>query len=94
MFQTMWKTLFTPKVTRQDDTHVRVEIYDDVEEVGTLYYERPKIQWTNKPLSLNKWVCVDAHIDTFARMVQEKDPQVTPSDITKWGSELVSEASL
>ncbi len=88
----MWKTLFTPKITRQDDTHARVEIWNEFEEVGTLYYERPKLQWTNKPLSMNRWVCVDAHIDYFAKLVMDKDPQVTPRDITQWGSELINEA--
>jgi hypothetical protein len=85
----MWKTLFTPKVTRQDDTHVRVEIWNDEEEVGTLYYERPKKDFNRKPVFGNNWVCVDAHIEYFANMIIKDHPEVDPKDIIGWGNEAI-----
>ena len=90
----MWKTKLTPKVRRQDDTHLRVEIWNDFEEVGTLYFERPKIGWTKKPISTNEWVCVDAHIDYFAHELKAIDKDVTPKDIIEWGNEAIKKASI
>jgi len=85
----MWKTLFTPKVIRQDDRHVRVEIWNTFEEVGTLYYERPKVGWNKKPISSNEWVCVDAQIDYFAHEIKNVTPEVTPKEIIEWGNEAI-----
>ncbi len=86
----MWKTLFIPKVTRQDDTHARVEIWNEMEEVGTLYYERPKVGWTKKPISTNEWVCVDAHIEYFSALIEDHD--VTPKEIVEWGNDAIKKA--
>ena len=90
----MWKTKFTPKVVRQDDRRVRVEIWNENEEVGTLYYETPKVGWTNKPLYGNNHVCVDAHIELFASMIKEESPTIQPKDIIKWGNEAIKKASI
>lgn len=85
----MWKTKYTPKVVRQDDRHMRVEIWNDMEEVGTLYYESPKVGWINKPVSTNNFVCVDAHIEYFAGLLKDDKEEVTPKDIIGWGNEAI-----
>jgi hypothetical protein len=90
----MWKTKFTPKVVRQDDRKVRVEIWNEEEEVGTLYYETPKVGWKNKPLSTNHYVCVDAHIEQFAGLIKKDSPNVKPKEIIEWGNEAIKKASL
>ncbi len=90
----MWKTLFIPKVVRQDDRHVRVEIWNEMEEVGTLYYESPKVGWVNKPISTKNYVCVDAHIEYFATLLKTDHPEVTPKDILEWGNEAIKSSTL
>ena len=85
----MWKTKYTPKVVRQDDRHVRVEIWNEEEEVGTLYYESPKVGWINKPISTNNYVCVDAHIEYFAGLLKDDKEDITPKEIIEWGNEAI-----
>lgn len=89
MFLNMWTTRFTPKVVRQDDRRVRVEIWDEREEVGTLYYETPKIGWVNKPIAPKNYVCVDAHIDRFSELLKEDSPNVQPKEIIEWGNQAI-----
>ena len=88
----MWKTKFTPKVVRQDDRHIRVEIWNEVEEVGTLYFERPKVGWTKKPISTGEWVCVDAHIENFAHEVGGNPDNFQPKDIIEWAREAIKDS--
>lgn len=89
----MWKTKFTPKVVRQDDRRVRVEIWNEIEEVGTLYYESPKMGWNNKPIITNNYVCIDAHIDVFAEEIKKHSPNVEPKEIIQWGNEAIKKQS-
>ena len=88
MFLNMWK--YTPKVEKIDEDHIRVEIWDEREEVGTLYYERPKVGWIKKPVTTRQWVCVDARVDNLAIQLNEESP--SPKQIIEWGMKAITEA--
>jgi hypothetical protein len=45
------------------DDRIRVTITENHKEVGVLYFERAKKGFTNKPLSMGSWACVDAKIE-------------------------------
>lgn len=45
------------------EDRIRVEIYDNEGyEMGTLYFERGKRGFMNKPVGMDSWVCVDAMV--------------------------------
>jgi hypothetical protein len=50
------------------------------QEVGSLYFEKAKKGFTNKPLSMDAWVCVDAKIE---RLYEVVDYEITPKDIVE-----------
>ena len=45
------------------DDRIRVTISNDHKEIGLLYFEKAKKGFTNKPLSMGSWACVDAKIE-------------------------------
>ena len=45
------------------DDRIRVTILNDDREIGLLYFEKAKKGFTNKPLSMGSWACVDAKIE-------------------------------
>lgn len=47
-------------------------------ELGTLYFEKAKVGFTNKPIGLNAWACVDAKIEDL--YVHNGDT-ITPKDV-------------
>ena len=50
-------------VLTEIDDRIRVTISMDDKEIGLLYFERAKLNFTNKPLSMGSWACVDAKIE-------------------------------
>jgi hypothetical protein len=50
-------------VLTEIDDRIRVTISNDDKEIGLLYFERAKLNFTNKPLSMGSWACVDAKIE-------------------------------
>ena len=50
-------------VLTEIDDRLRVTISMDDKEIGLLYFERAKLNFTNKPLSMGSWACVDAKIE-------------------------------
>ena len=77
------------RVSRLSDTRVAVEItlLNEVS-LGVLYFEKPKVGWTNKPIMPSKWRCVDAKVEG---VFQHKGGSVTPTQLMKWAQELVEE---
>ena len=75
------------RLTRLSDTRVAVEItlLNEVS-LGVLYFEKPKVGWTNKPLMPTKWRCVDAKVEG---VYQYKGSSVTPLQLMKWAQDLV-----
>ena len=50
-------------VLTEIDDRIRVTISNDDKEIGLLYFEKAKLSFTNKPLSMGSWACVDAKIE-------------------------------
>ena len=50
------------------------------EEVGSLYFEKAKRGFVNKPVSMDAWVCVDAKIE---RLYEVSDYEITPKEIVE-----------
>jgi hypothetical protein len=40
-----------------------VTVTNEDKVVGILYFEKAKLNFTNKPLSMGSWACVDAKIE-------------------------------
>jgi hypothetical protein len=62
------------------DDRLRFIISFNDQEVGSLYFEKAKKGFTNKPLSMDAWVCVDAKIE---RLYEVVDYEITPKDIVE-----------
>jgi hypothetical protein len=62
------------------DDRLRFIISFNDHEVGSLYFEKAKKGFTNKPLSMDAWVCVDAKIE---RLYEVVDYEITPKDIVE-----------
>ena len=57
------KYVLTEIYNAEGDNRIRVTISNDDKEIGLLYFERAKLNFTNKPLSMGSWACVDAKIE-------------------------------
>ena len=73
-------TDFIYKMDRMEEGRIRFIISFNEEEVGSLYFEKAKKGFTNKPLSMDAWVCVDAKIE---RLYEVVDYEITPKDIVE-----------
>jgi hypothetical protein len=62
------------------DDRLRFIISFNDQEVGSLYFEKAKKAFTNKPLSMDAWVCVDAKIE---RLYEVVDYEITPKEIVE-----------
>jgi hypothetical protein len=71
-----------------DDNRMRVIISNDQQqELATLYFERAKLKFTNKPVGMNSWACVDAKTEGL----YDYDPATTPKEIVKNCQDLIRE---
>ena len=78
----------TYSLTEIENNRIRITISNDDKEMGTLYFEKAKLNFTNKPLSMGSWACVDAKIEGLYEMVGET---ITPKDIVKKCQDLIKE---
>ena len=78
----------TYSLTEIEDGRIRITISNDDKEVGTLYFEKAKLNFTNKPLSMGSWACVDAKIEGLYQIGGES---ITPKDIVKKCQDLIKE---
>ena len=51
------------ELTQIEDNRIGVTITNEDKVVGILYFEKAKLNFTNKPLSMGSWACVDAKIE-------------------------------
>lgn len=67
---------------------VRVIVYVDGQEAGVMYYEIAKRSFSTKPVSMNKWACVDAKITNLYDIVEDMTPKkimdMCQEEISKW----------
>ena len=61
-----------------DDMKMRIVISLYEKELGTLYFEKAKRGFTNKPVGMNSWACVDAKVEGLYVVGGE---DITPKDI-------------
>ena len=71
-----------------EDNRIRIVVsLNDNIELGTLYFEKVKRGFTNKPLSINAWACVDAKIEGL----YQQGESITPKEIVGKCQELIRE---
>jgi hypothetical protein len=70
------------------DDRIRVTISNDDKEIGLLYFEKAKLNFTNKPLSMGSWACVDAKIEDDSIFHDE----YTPKDMVRECQDLIKMA--
>ena len=51
------------ELTQIEDNRIGVTVTNEDKVVGILYFEKAKLSFTNKPLSMGSWACVDAKIE-------------------------------
>ena len=64
-----------------------VSLNEEVE-LGTLYFEKAKLKFTNKPLSMGSWACVDAKIEG---LYVHGGEHITPKDMVRKCQDLIRE---
>ena len=72
-------TDFIYKMDKMEE-RIRFIISFKEQEVGSLYFEKAKKGFTNKPLSMDAWVCVDAKIE---RLYEVSDYEIFPKEIVE-----------
>jgi hypothetical protein len=81
----------TYNLTQIEEGRVRIVVsLNDNIELGTLYFEKVKRGFTNKPLSMNAWACVDAKIEGL----YQHGESITPKDIVGRCQELIRDGGL
>ena len=70
------------------DDRIRVTILNDDREIGLLYFEKAKKGFTNKPLSVGSWACVDAKIEDDTIFNND----FTPKDMVRECQDLIKMA--
>ena len=68
----------TYDIFQLDDMKMRIVISLYEKELGTLYFEKAKRAFTNKPVGMNSWACVDAKVEGLYVVGGE---DITPKDI-------------
>jgi len=51
------------ELTQIEDNRIGVTVTNEDKVVGILYFEKAKLNFINKPLSMGSWACVDAKIE-------------------------------
>ena len=51
------------ELTQIEDNRIGVTVTNEEKVVGILYFEKAKLNFTKKPLSMGSWACVDAKIE-------------------------------
>ena len=51
------------ELTEIENNRIGVTATNEDKVVGLLYFEKAKLSFTNKPLSMGSWACVDAKIE-------------------------------
>ena len=74
-------------IEMMDETVIRITILDkDLNQKGVLYFEKVKVGFTKKPISMNSWACVDAKIEGLYEMGGD----FTPLDILNKCQEIIT----
>ena len=63
------------ELTQIEDNRIGVTVTNEEKVVGILYFEKAKLNFTNKPLSMGSWACVDAKIEDQEIFNEEFTPK-------------------
>lgn len=77
----------TFSIDELDPKRKRVVVLLEDIELGVLYFEKAKVGFTNKPIGLNSWACVEAKVEEL--YVYGGD-NITPKDIVARCQALIS----
>lgn len=77
-------------ITPLTETRIVVEISYSGASLGLLYFEKPKMGWSKKPILPTKWACVDAKIEGLYIHNKNGGINITPKDIIKHTQELIA----
>ena len=79
----------TYDIFQLDEMKMRIVISLYEKELGTLYFEKAKRAFTNKPVGMNSWACVDAKVEGLYVVGGE---DITPKDIVAYCQQLLRTA--
>ena len=63
------------ELTQIEDNRIGVTVTNEDKVVGILYFEKAKLNFTNKPISMGSWACVDAKIEDESIFNEEFTPK-------------------
>lgn len=69
---------FVYKMELMEEGRIRFIISLNSVETGSLYFEKAKRKFINKPVSMGSWVCVEAKIE---KLYEVSDYEITPKQI-------------
>ena len=78
------------ELTQIENNRIGVTITNEDKVVGLLYFEKAKLSFTNKPLSMGSWACVDAKIEDQEIF----NENFTPKQMVGECQDLIKEAGL
>ena len=78
----------TYQVSVLEEGRLRVTVSIHEMELGTLYFEKAKRGFVNKPIGMNSWACVDAKVEGLYIHGGEN---ITPKDIVGRCQDLIRE---
>jgi hypothetical protein len=73
-------TDFIYKMDKIEEGRIRFIVSLNEVEMGSLYFEKAKKGFTNKPVSMDAWVCVDAKIE---KLYEVSEYDITPKQIVE-----------
>jgi hypothetical protein len=71
---------FVYKMDVIEEGRIRFIVSLNEVEMGSLYFEKAKKGFTNKPVSMDAWVCVDAKIE---KLYEVSEYDITPKQIVE-----------
>jgi hypothetical protein len=80
----------TFNIEKLTETRIRVEVGISGATLGILYFEKPKLGWTNKPILPTKWACVDASVQGLYVYNKDGGESFTPKEIISHCQDLIS----
>lgn len=86
-----YKEQIVPLITRMNEGRYRIEFTVNEAEYLSLYYEKAKKSFVNKPVGLDAWTCVEAKYSDGD--IYTLFPKLTPKQLMDWGQELVTTAA-
>ena len=79
----------TFNIEKITEDRIRVEVGISGATLGVLYFEKPKLGWSRKPILPTKWACVDASVQGLYIYNKDGGESFTPNEIISHRQELI-----